>query len=107
MYRYVKLRGNAMLFAVLQSTEPFLDSYFEFAPLLPAYLQQNVCTCYVDSICMYVCMYVCMDTMHINVFMYVWTNILCVFDRAFHWFGSLRRRVVTSPSRLSKVRAIT
>eukprot|EP01036_Dinobryon_divergens_P031829 gene31829-41307_t len=38
---YVKLRSNAMLFAVLQSTEPFLDSYFEFAPLLPAYLQQN------------------------------------------------------------------
>ena len=40
--RYVKLRSNAMLFAVLQSTEPFLNSYFEFAPHLPSYLQQHV-----------------------------------------------------------------
>ena len=48
-----------MLFAVLQSTEPFLDSYFEFAPLLPAYLQQNVHLTYL-FLC-FVCTYVCMN----------------------------------------------
>ena len=37
---YRKLRANPWLFAVLRSTEPYLDDYFNFAPLMPSTLSQ-------------------------------------------------------------------
>jgi hypothetical protein len=31
---YIKLKGTPWLFAILKSTEPFLEEYFDFAPAL-------------------------------------------------------------------------
>ena len=38
---YISLRKNAALFAILRSTEPFLDEYFDLAPQIPDILMQS------------------------------------------------------------------